>query len=73
MQEPNLYVFYPTDGGLPSGVFSNLEWGKTEALKRAKATSKSQTIYQLVPIHSVEVKITHEYIVSPEKSHDPSP
>lgn len=63
MKNPDQYILCDEDTILTGG-FSNLEWGKNEALNRAKASGKSQIIYRLVPIQRVEVKITREYPVT---------
>lgn len=66
MKDPDLYLFGPIEGGMPNGAFSNLDWGKEETLKRAKTSGKTQVLYKLVPVHRVDVKVTQEFIISPE-------
>lgn len=65
MKTPDLYMFASNGGGVPDGAFSNYGWGQEEAVKRAKASGKDQVIYQLVPVYRVEVKVTHEYVITP--------
>jgi hypothetical protein len=60
VKNPDLYVLADPER-IPLSTFSNFEWGKQHALERAKAEQKSQVIYKLVPVHRVEVKVTHEY------------
>lgn len=64
MNTPELYLFAPSNGEIPDGAFSNFSWGQEEAMKRAKASGKSQVVYQLVPVYQIEVKVTHEYLIS---------
>jgi hypothetical protein len=41
--------------------FSNLDWGKEQALKNVSTFHKSQIIYKLVPVWEVEVITKHEF------------
>lgn len=63
MKNPDQYLLLAENAPLPQPCFSNLEWGKSEALTRARELGISQTIYKLVPVHAVEVRVTREQII----------
>ncbi len=60
MKTPDLYILADPER-LPLQTFSNLEYGRRQALERAQAEQKTQVIYRLVPVHRVEVTVKTEY------------
>lgn len=74
MNTPQRYWLVAEGEDIKEGVyFSNLDWGKNEAVARAKHSKLSQLIYQLVPVYGVEVKVTYEFPVKEHNSDNPSP
>lgn len=63
MKTPDQYLLLAEGDPIPQPCFSNLDWGKSEALTRARELGISQTIYKLVPVHAVEVRVTREQII----------
>jgi hypothetical protein len=63
MKNPDQFLLLAEGAPLPQPCFSNLDWGKDEALRRAQELGVSQTIYKLVPVHAVEVRVTREQII----------
>lgn len=63
MTTPQHYLLHAEGEDLKyeSVHFSNLAWGKEEAVRRAKLDKISQTIYQLVPVYLVDVKVNYEF------------
>jgi hypothetical protein len=68
MNNPTEYILVSEGSPIEDcSRFSNLEWGKDTARKQAEATRLAQTIYQLVPVYQVDVKVTYEFPITEAK------
>ena len=74
MNTPQRYWLVAEGEDIKEGIyFSNLDWGKNEAVARAKQAKLSQMIYQLVPVYGVDVKITYDFPIMDYSNDNPSP
>lgn len=69
MNDPTIYIVcskYPITAEAleESEIFSNLDYGKELAIKCARASHKPHTIYQLVPIYHVDVKVNYDFPIT---------
>lgn len=63
MDNPVEYVLVG-DGDHPENwsKFSNLDWGKAEAIKNAETLGTTQIIYKLVPVYQASTLVTTSVI-----------
>lgn len=63
MNNPQLYVLVGEGDSVQDWhVLSNLDWGKTQAVKTLESTRLKQTIYKLVPVYEADLETTTKIV-----------